>query len=153
MILELKNIEVEHNMEKTVVIIKPSIPESEYCTETIISRDKFSKIFKRIIRMKWFVIIDKKEWLISEEIAKKHYEEKKDHPLFNDVVKYISSDISLILSIEWEEAILKIRKIALNMREKYIWNRSKLYNLIHSSDSLHESNREHQIHFNEEKQW
>jgi nucleoside diphosphate kinase len=32
------------------------------------------------------------------------------------------------------------------MRKKYIWN-SKLYNLIHSSDSKHESDREHIIHF------
>jgi nucleoside diphosphate kinase len=32
------------------------------------------------------------------------------------------------------------------MRKQYIWD-SKLYNLIHSSDSKHESEREHRIHF------
>jgi nucleoside diphosphate kinase len=36
------------------------------------------------------------------------------------------------------------------MRKKYIWD-SKLYNLIHSSDSEYESNREHNIHFPLEK--
>jgi nucleoside diphosphate kinase len=96
--------------------------------------------------MNWFKIENRKEEIIDEETAKNHYAEKKEHPLFNDVVKYISSDVSIILSISWNNAILEVRNIALKMRKKYIWE-SKLYNLIHSSDSLHESNREHDIHF------
>lgn len=133
-------------MEKTLIILKPSIPESQNNENIKITKENFQKIFFRIIRMNWFKIENRKEEIIDEETAKNHYAEKKEHPLFNDVVKYISSDVSIILSISWNNTILEVRNIALKMRKKYIWE-SKLYNLIHSSDSLHESNREHDIHF------
>lgn len=133
-------------MEKTLIILKPSIPESKNNENIKTTKENFQKIFFRIIRMNWFKIENRKEEIIDEETAKNHYAEKKEHPLFNDVVKYISSDVSIILSISWNNAILEVRNIALKMRKKYIWE-SKLYNLIHSSDSLHESNREHDIHF------
>lgn len=133
-------------MEKTLIILKPSIPKSKNNENIKISKENFQKIFFRIIRMNWLKIENKKEEIIDDQTAKNHYAEKKEHPIFNDVVKYISSDISIILSISWNDAILKVRDIALKMRKKYIWE-SKLYNLIHSSDSLHESNREHNIHF------
>ncbi len=132
-------------MEKTLIILKPSIPESEKNSISI-SKEKFQKIFLRIIKIKWFIIDDKKEGVINKNTAIEHYAEKKEHPLFNDVIKYITSDISIILSISWNEAIKDVRSIALKMRKKYIWQ-SKLYNLIHSSDSKHESDREHNIHF------
>lgn len=133
-------------MEKTLIILKPSIPESQNNENIKITKENFQKIFFRIIRMNWFKIENRKEEIIDEQTAKNHYAEKKEHPLFNDVVKYISSDVSIILSISWNNAILEVRNIALKMRKKYIWE-SKLYNLIHSSDSLHESDREHDIHF------
>jgi len=133
-------------MEKTLIILKPSIPESENNKDIKITKEKFQKIFLRIIKSNWFKIEKQKKETIDKEIAIKHYEEKKEHPLFNDVIEYISSDVSIILSISWENAIKRIRTIALKMREKYIW-KSKLYNLIHSSDSKHESDREHMIHF------
>jgi len=134
-------------MEKTLVIIKPSIPDGEFWEKTIISRDYFRKIFERLIRMKWFKIEGKKQEKLSNETASKHYEEKKQHPLFPLVIEYITSEVVDILSISWENSISEVRKIALNMREKYIWNNSKLYNMIHASDSTQESNREHDIHF------
>ncbi len=137
-------------MEKTLIILKPSIPESENHTNIQITKEKFQQIFFRIIRCSWFKIDERKEKIIDKETAENHYAEKKEHPLFNDVIKYISSDTSIILSISWEEAISQIRNIALKMRKKYIWD-SKLYNLIHSSDSEYESNREHNIHFPLEK--
>lgn len=147
MILELKNIEVELNMEKTVVILKPSIPDEEFSKRTVISRDKFKKIFERIIQMKWYKTISRKTWVIDTQTAENHYSDKREHPLFPEVIRYITSDISDILSIEWENSINDIRSIALRMREKYIWNWSKLYNMIHASDSEYESKKEHQIHF------
>lgn len=133
-------------MEKTLIILKPSIPKSEKNENIKISKEKFQKIFLRIIRINWFDIEELKKGIISIKTAKEHYAEKKEHPLFNNVIKYISSDVSTILSISWEDAIKKIRSISLKMRKKYIWD-SKLYNLIHSSDSKHESDREHNIHF------
>ena len=138
-------------MEKTLIILKPTIPESEENIHIKITKDKFQKIFFRIIKSNWFKIEKRKDEIINKETAIKHYEEKKEHPLFNDVIKYISSDISIILSISWENAIKQVRNIALKMRKKYIWN-SKLYNLIHSSDSKHESDREHLIHFPSKKE-
>ncbi|MCD5385239.1 nucleoside-diphosphate kinase [Candidatus Gracilibacteria bacterium] len=132
-------------MEKTLIILKPEIPESEKNNITV-SKEKFKKIFLRIIKANGYKIENIKETIIDKETAQLHYAEKKEHPLFNDVVEYISSDISTILSISGENSIKNIRCIALKMREKYI-GKSKLYNLIHSSDSKHESDREHQIHF------
>lgn len=131
-------------MEKTLIILKPSIPESE--KQISITKEDFQKKFFEIIESKWFKIEKLKKIVMDEDTAREHYAEKKDHPLFNCVIEYITSDVSIILSISWEEAISKVRNIALSMREEYIW-KSKLYNLIHSSDSKHESNREHQIHF------
>ena len=84
-------------MERTIVILKPSIPDEEFSNNTIITREYFKKIFERIIRMKWFKIIERKEEKISLETAKNHYSEKIEHPLFNSVIKYIISDISEIL--------------------------------------------------------
>lgn len=135
-------------MERTLVILKPSIPDEEFWDNVVISRDYFKKIFERIIRMKWFKVIEKKEEEISIETAKDHYDEKKEHPLFNSVIVYITSGVSEILSISWDNSIFEVRKISISMRDKYIWNRSKLYNMIHASDSIHESEREHKIHFN-----
>jgi len=137
-------------MEKTLIILKPSIPESEINENIKITKEHFQKVFFRILSMKWFKIIEKKELIIDKNTALNHYIEKKEHPLFNSVIEYITSGTSIILSISWENAIYEVRKIALNMREKYIW-KSKLYNLIHSSDSKHESDREHNIHFSNKK--
>lgn len=134
-------------MEKTLVIIKPSIPDEEFWENIVISREYFKKIFERILRMKWFKIEKRKVENMSTKTAEEHYAEKKEHPLFNSVILYITSGISEILSISWENAISEIRKIALKMRDKYIWNNSKLYNMIHASDSVYESEREHKIHF------
>ena len=137
-------------MEKTLIILKPSIPKSELNENIKVTKEEFQKIFFRILSIKWFKIIERKKTIIDEKTAKEHYADKKNHPLFNSVIKYISSDVSIILSISWEHAIENVRKIALSMRKKYIWT-SKLYNLIHSSDSEYESNREHKIHFSNKK--
>lgn len=134
-------------MERTLVILKPSIPDKEFWENIVISREYFKKIFERIVRMKWFKIEKRKEENLDFETAQKHYEEKKEHPLFNSVIEYITWDVCEILSISWENSISEIRKIALKMRDKYIWNNSKLYNMIHASDSVYESEREHKIHF------
>ncbi|MDD3793248.1 MAG: nucleoside-diphosphate kinase [Candidatus Gracilibacteria bacterium] len=134
-------------MEKTLVIIKPSIPDEEFGENIVISREYFKKIFERILRMKGFKIEKRKVENMSTKTAEEHYAEKKEHPLFNSVILYITSGISEILSISGENAISEIRKIALKMRDKYIGNNSKLYNMIHASDSVYESEREHKIHF------
>ncbi len=134
-------------MEKTLVIIKPSIPDVEFWKKTVISREYFKKIFDRALRMKWFTIEEKKQVLLDKEVAETHYEEKRLHPLFPLVIDYITSEVVDILSISWENSIVEVRKLALSMREKYIWNNSKLYNMIHASDSVEESKREHEIHF------
>lgn len=135
-------------MERTLVILKPSIPDEEFWENTIISREYFKKIFERVIRMKWFKIEKRKKEKLDIETASNHYFEKKEHPLFNSAVEYISSDVCEILSISWTNSISQIRELSLKMRDKYIWNKSKLYNMIHASDSIHESKREHEIHFN-----
>ena len=134
-------------MERTLVILKPSIPDTEFWENIVISRDYFKKIFERVIRMKWFKIDLRKQETLDLETAKNHYYEKREHPLFNSVIEYITWDVCEILSISWENSISEIRKISLKMRDKYIWNKSKLYNMIHASDSIHESKREHKIHF------
>lgn len=135
-------------MERTLVILKPAIPDKEFWEKIVISREYFKKIFERVIRMKWFKIDLRKIEVLDLETAKNHYYEKREHPLFNSVIKYITSDVCEILSISWKNSISEIREISLKMRDKYIWNNSKLYNMIHASDSMHESKREHKIHFN-----
>jgi len=50
LILEIKNIKVEHNMEKTLIILKPSIPESE--KQISITKEDFQKKFFEIIKSK-----------------------------------------------------------------------------------------------------
>ncbi|NVP17977.1 hypothetical protein HUU51_04640 [Candidatus Gracilibacteria bacterium] len=134
-------------MEKTLVIIKPSIPDVEFGKKTVISREYFKKIFDRALKMKGFTIEKKKQVLLDKEVAETHYEEKRLHPLFPLVIDYITSEVVDILSISGENSIVEVRKLALSMREKYIGNNSKLYNMIHASDSVEESKREHEIHF------
>lgn len=134
-------------MERTLVILKPSIPDKEFWENIVISKEYFKKIFERAIRMKWFKVDLRKVEVINLETAENHYYEKREHPLFKAVIEYITWDVSEILSISWDKSISEIRKISLRMREKYIWNNSKLYNMIHASDSIEESEREHKIHF------
>lgn len=135
------------DQEKALVILKPSIPDEEFWKNVVISREYFKKIFLRVIRMKWFTISKQKTQKISQEDAILHYYEKREHPLFNNVIEYITSEVTDILSISWENSIKEVRELALAMRAKYIWNNSKLYNMIHASDSEYESEREHEIHF------
>lgn len=67
-----------NKIEKTIVILKPDIPEQEFWEKPRIEREKFKKIFERIIRDKYNVI-SRKKW-INKEVAYIHYEEKKRSP-------------------------------------------------------------------------
>ena len=132
-------------IQQTVVMYKPDIPSEEFKNEKKITREKFKKIFERAIRDKHK--IEKRKIWLDKITASKHYIDKKDHPLFDDVISYISSNVTEILLISWENSIKEVRSLALKMRSKYIWNNSKLYNMIHASDSLEESKRECELHF------
>lgn len=65
-------------MERTLVILKPSIPDTEFWENIVISRDYFKKIFERVIRMKWFKIDLRKQETLDLETAKNHYYEKEN---------------------------------------------------------------------------
>lgn len=130
------------NIQRTIAIIKPEFPE-KYSWDISISRERFKQLFETILTFQWLEIIDEyQEWMEKEKVET-HYQEKKDHPLFPQVVEYMSSGVSDILLIEGENAISQVRKTALQMREEFLKEKhTKLYNAIHSSDSLNEAQNE-----------
>jgi nucleoside-diphosphate kinase len=141
-------------MEQTLVLIKPDgLVKS--ITGNIIT--KLSETKLRIVGAK-IVKVNKK-------LASKHYEEHKDKPFYEDLIKYLigefHTDRVLALVYSGEDAITKVREIAgetnpeeaspITIRGKYgrINSETNVFeNVIHCSDSKKNAEKEIKLWFN-----
>jgi len=102
-----------------------------------------------------FKIVQKKEMHIDKEMAMLHYEEHRDKPFFNDLVKFITSGPVVAIELEGDDVVTKLRNLmgATNPSEaeegtiRAIYGTAIEKNVVHGSDSLESAERELNIFF------
>lgn len=133
-------------IERTFVILKPDAVQRGLCGE-IISR--FERKGLKIIAGKFF--------LVSKELAEKHYGEHKGKPFYNGLVDFITKSPVFCLALEGAYAVSTARKLmgktfgheAEPGTIRGDFGSSKGMNLIHGSDSVESAKRELALWFRE----
>jgi len=136
------------SVERTFTIIKPGALQRRLVGE-IISR----------FETKGFRVLGMKTMKIPAKIAEKHYEEHIGKAFYEDLLAYMTSDPSVVLVLERENAVESLRKLAGatnpdsaepgTIRGDYGVTTKK--NIVHASDSLESAKREIAIFFKEEE--
>jgi nucleoside-diphosphate kinase len=130
--------------ERTLIIIKPDA----------VQRHLAGWIFERFER-KGFKLAAAKFIQISKELAGRLYAVHRDRPFYEDLVKFITSQPSLVMVFEAEGVIDMARKMmgatfgyeALPGTIRGDFGCSKTHNLVHGSDSLESAEREIKLFF------
>lgn len=131
-------------MERTLVLIKPDAMERKLMGEIISVYEK-----------KGLHIAALKIVRPTIDIAKKHYNEHKGKPFFQELINFITRGEVCALIIESDNAVEVVRKIngatdpkdadAGTIRGKFALSKSE--NAVHSSDSVESAVREIAIWF------
>lgn len=135
-------------MERTFVMVKPDG----------VQRGLIGEIISRLER-KGLKIVAMKMLKISEEVAKKHYEEHKSKPFFHSLVSYITSGPVVAMVVEGKNAVKVVRKLvgATNPSEaepgtiRGDFGLDVGRNVVHASDSLTSAEREINLFFSPEE--
>ena len=133
-------------MERSLVIIKPDGVGKKIIGE-IISRFEDDGLYISKIKM---IEIDR-------ELATKHYKAHKDKPYFERLINYITADRSIIMVVEGENALKKVRDIMGNTDPhkakpgtiRADFGTDITVNVIHGSDSVENAEREIKLFFND----
>ena len=134
--------------ERTLIIVKPDAVQRHLAGE-IIGR----------FEAKGFKLVAAKFMTIPEELARRHYAVHKGKPFFEGVVKYLASAPSLIMVWEADGIIDMARKMiggtfGYNSEPGTIradYGCSKIYNLIHGSDSSVSAEQEIKLFFSSDE--
>jgi len=129
-------------MERTLVIIKPEAVKK--------------KLVGRIISIyedNHLEIIHSHRIRATKEVLKKHYDDIKDKPFFNEVIDYMSSSEVVVLILEGENVVDIVREIngATNPAQtkpgtiRYMYGVNVQENAVHGSSSVEIANREIEI--------
>lgn len=132
------------SLERSLVLIKPDAVERNLIGKILgVYEGEGLKI----------VAMEMKE--ISKEFAKIHYEEHREKPFFNSLIKYITRSPLVVLVLEGEGAIEKIRAINGDtnpekaefgtIRRRFALSGTE--NSVHSSDSKESAKREIKLWF------
>ena len=121
-------------MGKTLSIIKPDGVE----------RNIIGKILTKY-EEKGLKIINISMITITPEIAERHYFEHKGKNFYEELIKYITSGPSVIVELEAEGAVPKLRAANDEIRE--LWGVSTTKNTVHGSDSDVSAMREIELFF------
>lgn len=135
-------------MEKTFLMVKPDG----------VQRNLVGEITKRF-EQKGFKLAGAKLMIISEELAKKHYNEHKERPFFGELVDFITSAPVFAMVWEGEGVISTARDMmgktnpqeaaAGTIRGDFGMTVGK--NVIHGSDSAESAEREINLFFDEKE--
>lgn len=136
--------------ERTFVMIKPDGVGRRLVGECI---KRFEQKGLKLVGMKFQVL--------SEDIAKKHYDEHKERPFFADLVSFITSGPTVQMVWEGPDAVAQVRKMngATDCRKADIGTiRGDLgvslqNNVIHASDSVETAGREIALYFDALELW
>ncbi|MGZ4903537.1 MAG: nucleoside-diphosphate kinase [Halobacteriota archaeon] len=137
----------EEQIERTFVMVKPDGVQRKLVGQ-IISRLENKGLEIRALRLKNLDI----------QTARKHYEEHKEKPFYDDLVYYITSGPILLMAIEGFNAVRAVRQLvgATNpvealpgsLRGDFCLEKAK--NLVHAADSQEAAERELTLHFRSE---
>ena len=130
--------------ERTLFLIKPDG----------VQRGLVANILERIER-KGLKIVGLKMMQVSEELAKKHYEEHVGKPFYPSLKDYVCSGPIIVMVLEGENVIAAIRQLVGatdpidaqpgTIRADLAMNKGQ--NLIHASDSNESAKREISLFF------
>ena len=118
----------------------------------IVIKPDFESLSPKIVKMfmdEGFLLCKSRPKLLTKLEAQKLYNTHRDEDFFNNLVKYISSGISVGILFQHrydtKTAFEKVQRIKDVMREKY--SESDMRNVLHSSDNLKNMEREARIYF------
>jgi len=135
-------------VERTLVLIKPDA----------VQRSLVGDILGRIEK-RGFVLRDGKLVQVRRDLGERHYDEHREKPFFDELVRFITSAPTWALVVEGEDAIATMRKtigatnpadaepgsirgdLALSMPD----------NLVHGSDSPESAEREIALWFSDDE--
>ena len=144
--------------ERTLILIKPDAMAKQLAGNII------SDLYNLNLKMIGLKLVN-----VKKELAEKHYEELKDKPFFEDVIKHLTGELHnnenvIAIVYRGKNAITKIRKIAgsthpeeadfTSLRGRYGRFHSKtdcLETVIHSSDSKESAKKEIELWFNDDE--
>jgi len=118
-------------IERTLLGIKPDAFEKGLA----------STIGQEIIQKTGLKLITAKIGVQSKKIMENHYAEHKGKGFFENLINYVTRGKFGAYVLEGDDAIVKLRAAASEVRAKYAPD-SKSENLVHSSDSVESAARE-----------
>ena len=133
-------------MDRTLVLIKPDGIERKLIGHIV-----------SIYEEKSLDIVALKMMKATKEIAKEHYSEHRDRVYFDELINYLTEERLCVMILEGENAVEIVRHVngdkdplkseMASVRGKYSIHRTR--NLVHSSDSKENAEREIKIWFPE----
>lgn len=135
-------------MEQTFVLIKPNAMKKQKAGAII---QKFQQADLKLIGLKMLKV--------SKELCQEFYEEHKKRAFFQDLVNFVSSVPVIVLALQGDNAVLKVREMmgdtdpkkALPGTIRYEYGDSIGENAIHGSDSLNSAKRELALFFSSQE--
>jgi nucleoside-diphosphate kinase len=129
--------------ERTLILIKPDG----------VARGLVGEVLSRMER-KGYKLIHAEMGEVSEELAKKHYEEHSRRPFYNDLTTYLTSGPVMAVVVEGERVVAGMRNLVGptdptvappgTIRGDLAHTREgvSMYNVVHASDSRVSAERE-----------
>ena len=132
-------------MERTLVIIKPDAIKNRHIGDIISIYESNGLTIKKIKMM-----------YANESLLKEHYHEHIDKSFYPALIKFILSGKIVIMEIEGENAVAKVRKIngatdpikAKKGTIRNLYGSTIQQNAVHGSANIIDANRELKIWFN-----
>jgi len=130
--------------EKTLVLIKPDAVERNLIGSILVEYERNG-----------LKVLDMKLINASTEMAEQHYAEHSGKPFFNRLVSYLTRSPLVVLVLEGENAITRVRALngATDPKDsqdntiRALYGLSMAENTVHASDSLESATRERTIWF------
>lgn len=135
-------------MEQTFALIKPNA----------VKKQKIGAIIQKF-QEEGLTLIGLKMIKLSKDLCEEFYQEHKERPFFQDLVNFVSSSPVVVLALQGDNAILKVREIMGDTDPKracpgtirYEYGDSIGENAIHGSDSPASAKRELGLFFSSQE--
>lgn len=122
-------------MERTLVLIKPDAMVKRLAGNII------NDLYILNLKMTGLKLVN-----VNSELAEKHYEQHKERPFFEDLIKHLTGELHqnenvIAIVYEGENAISKVREAIgkTNPDECNPWNIRGKYGKIHTKTNCHET--------------
>lgn len=143
-------------MSQTIVICKPDVfdhikrnPEYDALIKDLPEAEVFVDYVKSYLVSKGLTISQEKREVMSIDIAAKHYDWHKNNPeRFEFLKKMMSSWISHVMLVEWENAQPIARQAIMDLRIEFLKTpKQARHNMMHASGNIEEAEYEVLLHF------